>query len=338
MLGFMTTLATRAGHLLDQAELRGLNREILLEQTGLSDHDWTNPDVRIPSVKYWRLWAAIADRLNEPDIGLEFGSATNYPTSIVGMVVANSATLGDALVRFARFARIAAEDFRLIRKPGMKPGHLEFHPRLLVPGRREPIDEILARVVQGCRDMTGVDLSPLEVRFPYSRPDDISFHRRFFHPDNLFFGEHQIAIIFRNSDLGLPLTDADRNLGYFLEEAARGRLQRLESGGPVDRTRQVIMEMLRDGPPSIGDAAVRLGFSKRTLQRRLKESGLSFRRLVDDVRKELSVVLLENPDLAVYQIAFALGYSEPATFHRAFRQWYGMSPRAFRTQTGPSND
>jgi AraC-like DNA-binding protein len=47
----------------------------------------------------------------------------------------------------------------------------------------------------------------------------------------------------------------------------------------------------------------------------------------------MSVDLLQDSDLAVYEIAFLLGYSDPSTFHRAFRRWTGSSPRGYRDST-----
>jgi AraC-like DNA-binding protein len=77
-------------------------------------------------------------------------------------------------------------------------------------------------------------------------------------------------------------------------------------------------------------AATALAVSRRTLTRRLSEEGASFRHILDDVRRDVARALLQDRSLSIADIAFFLQYSEPATFHRSFRRWTGLTPHAFR--------
>jgi AraC-like DNA-binding protein len=98
--------------------------------------------------------------------------------------------------------------------------------------------------------------------------------------------------------------------------------------------RQQLVERLRDGEPEQGAVARPLGLSERTLQRRLRDEGTTFGALVDDVRLELARMYLGDPELAIFEVAFLLGYSEPSAFNRAFRRWTGASPSEHRRATG----
>lgn len=69
----------------------------------------------------------------------------------------------------------------------------------------------------------------------------------------------------------------------------------------------------------------------RTLMRRLKKSGTSYRRIRDEVRSALAAELLRHSDLPVVTISARLGFADPANFGRAFRGWYGVSPGRFRS-------
>jgi AraC-like DNA-binding protein len=67
------------------------------------------------------------------------------------------------------------------------------------------------------------------------------------------------------------------------------------------------------------------------LHRRLEQEGTNFRGVLSDVRHELALRHLAEGRLAISEIAFLLGFSEVSAFHRAFKQWTGHAPHAYRT-------
>ena len=116
-------------------------------------------------------------------------------------------------------------------------------------------------------------------------------------------------------------------------EACRSLADRLaEEPALVRETRQAIA---RDpaGCASLPAAADELGVNARTLQRRLADAGLSFSELLADVRHALARDLLRNPELTIAEVAELLGYSEAGNFRRAFRQWSGSTPSAYRRRS-----
>lgn len=78
--------------------------------------------------------------------------------------------------------------------------------------------------------------------------------------------------------------------------------------------------------------AARLKMSERSLQRRLADEGVTFDALLDEVRRVLSLRYLADPSIAIAEVAYLLGYSEPSPFYRAFRRWTGTSPSEMRTR------
>ena len=81
-----------------------------------------------------------------------------------------------------------------------------------------------------------------------------------------------------------------------------------------------VADALREGEPTLGRVARRLGVSARTLQRRLHECGTSFRGVVDEVRSAEAARLRERGE-RVGTIAELLGFSEESALRRAFRRW-----------------
>lgn len=84
------------------------------------------------------------------------------------------------------------------------------------------------------------------------------------------------------------------------------------------------------GYPVLEEVAQRLHVSPRTLRRRLAEEGSGFAGLLEEVRRQDAMRLLEDRRLSVAEVARRLGYEEPANFTRAFRQWTGRTPSEWR--------
>lgn len=113
------------------------------------------------------------------------------------------------------------------------------------------------------------------------------------------------------------------------------KVARMCSSGNDSRTdpsavRTLAAELVLSGPLTVGRIAGHLGFSPRTLQRRLAEQGASLREIVEESRLEVARVLLCKTDLTVQEIAARSGYRTPSSFARAFVRWAGLPPRAWR--------
>ena len=129
----------------------------------------------------------------------------------------------------------------------------------------------------------------------------------------------------------LPLRRRDPILRHVLEEHANEVLNRLPvRTGLAFEVQRLLAARVAGGDPSLKSIGRDLGMSSRTLQRRLTDEGVSFQRLLDDTRKGTARRYLADSTLAIGEIAYLLGYSEAAAFHRAFKRWYGQTPDAFR--------
>jgi AraC-like DNA-binding protein len=103
-----------------------------------------------------------------------------------------------------------------------------------------------------------------------------------------------------------------------------------ERRGEIEQLRREIAHVLVKGEAGIERLARATGTSVRTLQRRLKDAGVNYSELQNDVRKTLALNLLENETLALAEIAFSLGYSDVSAFNHAFRRRVGQSPGHYR--------
>ena len=81
---------------------------------------------------------------------------------------------------------------------------------------------------------------------------------------------------------------------------------------------------------NLADVASDLGSSERTLQRKLHAAGTDWSRLRERLLYLHSIKMLGETDIRLLDLAFDLGYSDPANFGRAFRRWTGMTPGTYR--------
>jgi AraC-like DNA-binding protein len=97
--------------------------------------------------------------------------------------------------------------------------------------------------------------------------------------------------------------------------------------GEVERRLEAVLE---SGEVGIERIARDLGYSRQTLYRRLKEEGTTYERLLDGLRRRLALRLIRHQGLPVKEVAYRLGFSDPAAFSRAFKRWTGSSPGEMR--------
>ena len=129
----------------------------------------------------------------------------------------------------------------------------------------------------------------------------------------------------------IPLKRRDPVLRGLLETHADAITPRVSAAGALADSTFVapIASRLSRSETAIEIVARDLGLSSRTLQRRLSASGLSYQELFDGVRREAAEKHIEDPSLAIGEVAYLAGYSEPAAFHRAFKRWTGVTPQTF---------
>jgi len=129
----------------------------------------------------------------------------------------------------------------------------------------------------------------------------------------------------------LSLRRSDPILRGVLERHASEMLSRLPAiGGTGLEVRRALATRIAGGDTRIGAVARSLAMSTRSLQRQLEAEGSSYQALVDESKRDAAERYLSDSVLPIGEVAYLLGYSEPAAFHRAFKRWTRMTPHAFR--------
>jgi AraC-like DNA-binding protein len=328
----VTGLVRIPTRLLDVGVQHGLERAWLLQAVGLTEEALHDPDARISIGVIWELWRTIIDVVPDPHLGLKMGEDRDMgPLGVVGYSMKYSGTLRRAFDRLARYIHVCSQAVQLQVDERPDRFQVTFKRETSFELLRQPVDVRLAWLVTLARALTQSDLDPLEVQFPYARPDETHEHARVFRAP-LRFGADISGVSLRVSDLDREIPTADETLDTHLDQYIEGLLKGLAE--PDSLTESVVAVMwaqLSGGKSDLATTARQLGMSPRSVQRRLHEEGATYGKVLEAFRNEAAVKLLKGRQFSVEEIAFILGYSEPSTFYRAFRRWTGLTPRKFRS-------
>ncbi len=289
------------------------------------------PGVTVRQDDLKRLWARLRRTVGDPALALRIGQHYRPPMQIVHCLAFWSATLGEALQRIARYWPLAAKcasECTLVEDP--QGARWRYHVLERRFNRRDWIAYRMVTWQRLCAALVGYDLTPVEVRFAFSAPPHRHEFGRIFGAPAVFRAAHH-ELVLSPAALGLPVVERNPDLLRHAVAIAEELLLRHQRGTAVaEHLRGFLRAHLAEGQVGIKHVAPRLGMSVRTLQRRLLDEGLTYHQVLDGVRRQRCLEHLGNDGLTFVEIAGRLGYSRLASFHRAFRRWFGRTPAQFR--------
>lgn len=301
-------------------------RQVLAEQ-GSSDAALVNDEEPL---------FELLDRLNDiyPGIALRFGLARNIlDLGLLGYTVLSCRDVGQALDVIYRYhaltsaeyeVRLVKEDNRIRLLPLVRPRswkHRVVVAEEFVTGFWVVLEELLPR---------HTDRERVEMHFDYPEPEYGNLYGRAM-PCRIRFESKLVSLSFPADWGELPLQTADATVEAVCRTQCDELLEEVSpSSGIVDDVRRVLLAVPASRRPKLDEVAAQLLMSTRTLERRLLASGRSFRSIDSEVRMGLAAQYVALGSMTGKQIASALGYSDPAAFYRAFRQWHKMTPTEYR--------
>lgn len=289
---------------------------------------------RWPIDNITKLWHAAERCTGDPGLGLKAGAGVSPASiSVVGFAMQSAATLRQGIAMVQKFQPLISDGGRFQMLAGNTTTWLVYHPRQgELAFSPHQIEAVLAAVVTFAGWVTGMALRPRRVQFSQARLGPLKGYREVFGCP-VDFEQAFSGLQVDNAVLDKPLPQADPQLAKMHEQYTSARLAALTLSevSAAELQRWLIAHM---GPqiPRRLQAAQALGMSERTLARRLKEQGHTFDSLLDDVRRDLALQAVADPNRALADIALALGFAESSTFYRAFHRWTGMPPAKWRNR------
>lgn len=315
---------------------RGQDPAAVLALAQITPVQLARPEGRMTARQMELLSAAAMQELDDEGLAA-FGR--RLPWGSYGMLARASLTapdLGVALRRWCRHHALLTDDVQLA--VAAAPGSAAIVLREIAPLPRDVRElsiAFLLRNVHGLACWYADSRIPLqETRLPYPAPPHADAYRHMFPGGPVRFDAPQAELRFDPQYLALPLRRDEKALRQMLQRALfLTVLQYRRDRLLVPQVRQALAAH-PERAHSAEALAELLHVSARTLHRQLKEEGASLQQLKDEVRLERAKDLLYRTGKPVKQVAAAVGFGNEKSFGRAFRQWAGVSPAAFRKGAG----
>ena len=328
-----TRVSTRVTtSMLQGFERLGVDPDELCRDIGADPEVLRAADSRVSVVVQARLWLSAERMLGDPMIGLHTAEAIG-PSGLFHYLTMTQSTVGRGIASLMSSARLASDDLviALDRAPATTAIGVHFSFRS-GPGVAQTAEYVCGLLASHLYLTTGGRLVPDRVDFTHCARGPEAEYRRILQ-SQVRFERADTRLEIPTAALDWPLQTKNPEVARFLSDQAQRALAALHQGDLAARVEAYLRRMFtdaRDG--SLEDAAASVGMSPRTLQRRLRDEGTSFRKVHDDARREIASDLLGDPSLSISEVADRLGFADVSSFDTAFKRWTGRTPRALRRE------
>lgn len=334
MAAHMTILSTWLDAVVDQLELQELNPEDLtagLWGPGLAR---LAPTRQVGLVLARRLWQRAAKLSTDPLLGVKVGVGLPLQAmNATGLLMMHSPTLREAVVHMERYQQLVSNSGRIAAHK--VPGGLELHYTVTpfqVEMHHMQIDSLFGGLLAFLKRCSTRSIAPMHIALT---APDASLGPRYAAllgcPVTL--GARNVCVAYDDPTLDRPFQGADPALLALIRAQADGLLRAQNSSDSLEAAVRAALSNRGFGSVSCNDVARGLGITPRTLQRRLSQNGMPFRRVLEAVRMDEALFLLTHGSMPLPDVAEHLGYTEPSSFWHAVKSCWGATPRELRNKS-----
>jgi AraC-like DNA-binding protein len=309
----------------------GVSRDRFLKEAGLQPAQLERVDATFDFKTYEAVCELAISLSGDEAFGLHMIERVNPASyNLTAHLAAHATTLRDAIESMQRFYQLLTDRpfWRFTEDATTATLSFNAGPGSL-PARRFRSETTIAGLHR-LLTMFASHTRARMVAFDYPAP---SYHAEY---TRLFGGAERFdqtltGIVFDRSLLSSTQMSRDPELHAVIVSQAERRVSKMKNDASfADRIRRHILEGGVPGRHDMQTVSRALGVSSRSLRRRLDEEGTSFREVVDSALGALAKRLVSEKDRPIEDVAYAMGFSHPNAFHRAFKRWTGGTPAASR--------
>lgn len=322
--------------MLQGVRARGLPEDVFLGDAGISPELLAQSGSRVTAVQYVALFKSLVDRLDDDVLGLQSRHVRRGSFALIARSAISAPTLDVAMRRMTRTYVLLQDDVVIdIAREGALVG-IALGFRSASATWPNFLHELLLRVFWRLLAwLAGGKLPIARLDFAFSRPTYAQSYSRIF-PAPLRFDCGQTTLWFHASHLRHPVRQDETSLFKFLANAQSNIILPQRDISSVSASVRSHLQQMQPEWPDMAATANALHMSIATLQRKLALDGTSFQVLKDALRRDIAIVRLHSSSVALGALAAEFGFSDSASFQRAFKGWTGCAPGAYRRSQAES--
>lgn len=287
---------------------------------------------RVPIDVLAKLWVAAEQSFGRPQLALE--AAQCRPAGIFGIpefLLTSSRSVADGLRYFNDYSRLVHDGLvchfetrnaRSVVELGFPKGHHPFN--------RYAIEILLGMLCgKSSQFLIGRPFKIRALNIEQAAPEHLELYSNFFKAPATLAPKGFVLEFDEDLTQALVL-GGNPDVLATLEYSAKTELSLLSN--PMNLVDRVIQELLKQMQTSsdfyVSSVAKSLGYTVRSLQRHLQNYGTEYSAILDFFRKENSQFFLLEGKYSVKEIAGILGFTNLASFYRAYKRWHGRAPKS----------
>ena len=309
---------------------RGDDISSLLRAAEISPDLLKKPRERVPAEQVGALLGALAREYPERPLGLELANCHRITdTHVLGITAISSETTLAALRRLSQYQALVST-----REPLQVVGHSDTVTVTKLAVQSAPAEHIIqsflfAVLLNAVREISGFSGDVVSVSFTGKAMGDEAAYRQILGP-RVSFSAKNASMVFPRDALEKPISTSNVDILTRNEPMLASLVRSVRERSLPATIKMAILDRLPEHTLTEEEAAATHNMSLRTFQRRLESEGTRFRVLLDQTRTQLAESLLADSTHTLGEVGYYCGFSEQASFSRAFKRWTGKTPSAYR--------
>ncbi len=309
---------------------KGGQPDVILRKFGIDPEQFDNSESYVSYPDMVRLLDYCAQTFDSPFFGFEVGRGQS--TDVIGPLAAlllSASTVAEGLELVGRYMAVHAPGARMrLEKSG---GEVWLIYEILdqASSTNRHINELsMAAAFNTMQTIAGRDFALVGVEIASHSPDVAP------RPLDKFFGV-PVDYEASRSAIGFSQKFLQRKMDTGNPTLLRFARAQFETFYPdEEKLEQIVATHIRRLMPmggcSLEMVAQQLSIHPRSLQNRLTSEGVEFRQILRSQRIEMAKAYLTGSRTPIAEVASLLGYSDQATFTRAFSSWFETTPKRYR--------
>jgi AraC-like DNA-binding protein len=255
----------------------------------------------------------------------------------LGYAMMSSSCLKDALSCIAQYKRVVSDSCSLALIEVADELIFEMTIQIYEDTGRNVLDRqmtetFLATIVQLSRGLVSFDFNPKRLILSFPQPDFDTSYLNEFCKCEVEFNASKSALVFDLKQANTELIGGNPLITQVHYKMLDEFLSRIDKDDLTYVIKNKIYQVLPLGAPSQIDIARQLGISLRNLQRKLHDKDTSYKEILEQTRKKLTMDYIKQRHLSLSEIGYLVGFSSVGNFNRAFKRWTSITPGEYRNQ------